>query len=281
MRGFPSNHIFLNSPVRSLANHVSGRIALQLESARTEIYDHIILAVSGDQAYSIMRCSATDEEHSILSRFHTSMTTAVLHSDVSLLPKAPGDYAGCNLLTMPSASSDAGSSPVLTYNINQLQHIPTAPFNSILLTLSPLPVRLASQTVQNRRAYSQPILEPASFHAQRLLPRIQNRRGISYVGAWTTGTGTFEDGFSSGLRVAQEHLGARLPFPVVDEGRARPEVGKKDYALRLGLLVILMWLRVVERVVTGLRLRVSRVVGGAGRLSGARGLEKKMMKKVV
>ena len=38
---------------------------------------------------------------------------------------------------------------------------------------------------------------------------------ISYCGAWTK-YGFHEDGFSSGLKVAMEHLDAKLPFHFTD-----------------------------------------------------------------
>jgi hypothetical protein len=76
--------------------------------------------------------------------------------------------------------------------------------------------------------------------SQEQLPRIQNRRGISYAGAWTK-YGFHEDGFSSGLKVAVEHLGAKLPFEFVDStysrGR-RPLPGVGDYLARITVQII-------------------------------------------
>ncbi|CRK24661.1 hypothetical protein BN1708_018116, partial [Verticillium longisporum] len=68
--------------------------------------------------------------------------------------------------------------------------------------------------------YRHPLYTPEAVRAQRLLPRIQNTRGISYAGAWTK-YGFHEDGFSSGLAAAQDHLHARLPFQFVDSTYSR------------------------------------------------------------
>lgn len=123
--------------------------------------------------------------------------------------------------------------------MNILQHVPQETFGDVLVTLNPLH-EPKKETVQGRYSYAHPLYNAAAVRAQGLLPRIQNTRGISYAGAWTK-YGFHEDGFSSGLHVATEHLGAKLPFEVVDStfsrGR-RPVLNLGDHLLRLVILVI-------------------------------------------
>jgi hypothetical protein len=72
------------------------------------------------------------------------------------------------------------------------------------------------------------------------LCRIQNRRGVSYAGAWT-GYGFHEDGFTSGVTVAVEHLGAKVPFEIVDRrfmGARKPVLGWQDYFSRAILAMV-------------------------------------------
>lgn len=52
---------------------------------------------------------------------------------------------------------------------------------------------------------------------------IQNKRGISFAGAYLK-YGFHEDGFTSGLRAAVEHLGVRPPFPIRDPDRHLPDL---------------------------------------------------------
>ncbi|KAL7914559.1 cytochrome c oxidase assembly protein CtaG/Cox11 domain-containing protein [Trichoderma velutinum] len=77
MKGFPPNHLFLNTPVRNVSNDHHGRVLLHLENGKTEVYDHVILATHGDQALSILGSSATEQERSILSCFQTSQNEAM------------------------------------------------------------------------------------------------------------------------------------------------------------------------------------------------------------
>ena len=106
---------------------------------------------------------------------------------------------------------------------------------------------------QGKFYYKHPLYTVESVRAQERLEKIQNTRGVSYCGAWTK-YGFHEDGFSSGLRVATEHLGAKLPFDFVDSTYSRghkPDLIWKDHLLRLFLLPMLLFIRILM-VVLGL-----------------------------
>ncbi|KAJ6441781.1 MFS transporter [Purpureocillium lavendulum] len=229
MKGFPPNHLFLNTPVRHVSNDESGGVLLHLENGKTEAYDHVILATHGDQALSIIAPSATEQERSILSCFQTSQNEVVLHSDLTLMPKKRKAWSSWNYLTLSSPSRANIDQVSLTYNMNILQHIPRDPFGDVLVTLNPLHRPRPAQT-QGRYFYSHPLYTPAAIRAQKLLRNIQNKRGISYAGAWTK-YGFHEDGFSSGLR-----------------GK-KPKLGLADLLLRLIILLIQVFVvQVVERI---------------------------------
>ncbi len=129
--------------------------------------------------------------------------------------------------------------------MNILQHIPTSEFGDVLVTLNPLHPPDPSLT-QGSWTYHHPLYNAEAIRSQKMLPKIQNRRGISYAGAWTK-YGFHEDGFSSGLKVAVEHLGAELPFEFVDSTFSRgrsPVLGWEDYSARIFVYVLqlLIWL---------------------------------------
>lgn len=256
-----------------MTNDKDGRVRLHLDNGKSEVYDHVILATHGDQAYSIIRASATEEEKAIMSSFRTSQNTAVLHSDLSLMPQSRKAWSSWNYLTHSSPGTGGGNidQVSLTYNMNILQHIPRDTFGDVLVTLNPLHEPEPS-TVHGRFEYAHPLYNAAAIRAQALLPQIQNTRGISYAGAWTK-YGFHEDGFSSGLLVAQEHLGARLPFQFKDSTFSRgrkPQLMMADLALRLFIMIIqVLVIDVIERAVRILSANGSRgrrVVNG---LSGA------------
>lgn len=266
MKGFPPNHLFLKTPVQSVTNTSDGRVRLHLFNGKTEDFDHVILATHGDQAYEIVKEEATAQEKAILSNFKTSQNVAVLHSDLAHMPDSRKAWTSWNYLTLSSPWSGKNNidQVSLTYNMNILQDIPTQPFGDVLVTLNPL-FEPDPKTVQGRYQYAHPLYNADSVRAQSLLPKIQNTRGISYCGAWTK-YGFHEDGFSSGLHVAKEHLGARLPFEFVDStysrGRA-PVLGLVDYMVRLIVLVLQVFLVVPLEKALGVVSRAEHRVRGA------------------
>lgn len=252
MKGFPPNHLFLNTPVQRVTNDEDGRVRVHLESGKSEVYDHVIIATHADQALSIIKSSATKLEHSVLDCFKTSKNEVALHSDLSLMPRRHKAWSSWNYLTVSSPSSGRANIDrvSVTYHMNALQKIPREPFGDVLVTLNPLQ-RPRPESVQGWFYYSHPIFTPAVVQAQKQLKLIQNMRGISFAGAWT-GFGHHEDGVTSGLVVTQEHLGAKLPFEVKDsafhKGR-KPKHGLIDLALRVLILLVQVFVvQMMERL---------------------------------
>ncbi|KAH7395751.1 hypothetical protein BKA64DRAFT_624677 [Cadophora sp. MPI-SDFR-AT-0126] len=233
MKDFPSNHVFVKSPVRLVNNNASGRVNVHLQDGRTDMFDHVILATHGDRALSILGSSATKEEISVLSSFKTSRNEVVLHSDITHMPKKRSAWSSWNYMTLSSQSKAYTDKVSLTYNMNILQHIPESKLGHVLVTMNPLDPPDPALT-QGRFTYSHPLYTTEAIQAQKRLYRIQNKRGISFSGAWTN-YGFHEDGFSSGLRAAQD-LGAKLPFDFVDSTLSRgtkPKLGVTDYLARI------------------------------------------------
>jgi predicted NAD/FAD-binding protein len=169
----------------------------------------------------------------------------VLHSDTSLMPKSQSAWCSWNYLTKSTSPRGRGNidQVCLTYNMNTLQHIPREAFGDVLVTLNPLH-EPDPKTVQGRYSYRHALFTPEAVRAQQRLDTIQNQRGISYAGAWTK-YGFHEDGFSSGLRVAVEHLGANIPFEFKDSTFSRgekPKLSIFDYIIRLFIMLVQMFI---------------------------------------
>lgn len=234
---FPPERIHLNRPVTGTED-INGKVILQFEDSE-DLFDHVVLACHGDTAHTIIQDGGTQEERDVLSGFSTSTNMAYLHSDPKLLPKNRRAWSAWNLLTSSSKTGAAATDPgavCLTYNMNILQHIPTSEYGNVLVTLNPIH-KPDPETIQGSWVYSHPLYTPSAIAAQKQLARIQNTRGISYAGAWTK-YGFHEDGFSSGLAVAVEHLGATLPWDFVDSTFARGRRPPLTFADRMARMAI-------------------------------------------
>ena len=194
---------------------------------------------------------ATIEEQDIFSCFQTTENECYLHSDLALMPNRRGTWSSWNYLIENSPSKLSHPAAVtLTYNMNILQHIPIDIFGDVLVTMNPqLPP--SPDLTQGQYTYEHPLYTVEAVRAQERLEGLQNKRGVSYCGAWTK-YGFHEDGFSSGIKVAMEHLGAKLPFVFQDStysrGNTPPTPLLFDHVMRLTLLIILAFLRVGERI---------------------------------
>ncbi len=241
IRDFPSDRIFINKAVRTVKNNDDGRVVLSLQGGQEETFDHVIIATHGDQALELLGAEATAQERDVLSCFKTSRNEVVLHSDLTHMPKRRKAWCSWNFMTLSPHADTFNDTVSLTYYMNTLQHIPHDQFGHVLVTLNPLREPDPALT-QGRFVYSHPLYTSKAVEAQKRLGHIQNKRGISYAGAWTN-YGFHEDGFSSGLKVAQDHLGARLPFDLVDASFSRgkmPKLGISDYLLRM-FIILIQW----------------------------------------
>jgi predicted NAD/FAD-binding protein len=267
MKDFPQDRVHLKTKVTALTSSKDGQVTLETDDGR-ELFDHVILATHGDQALTIMEETASDDERKILSGFKTNKNVAILHSDLSLMPKRRVAWSSWNFITEspfpPSSSTTNISKICLTYWMNLLQHIPDRKFGDVLVTLNPL-LPPDPRLVQGIWEYSHLLYNAEAIRSQALLPGIQNKRGVSYCGAWTK-YGFHEDGFSSGLAVAVNHLGAKLPFEFVDSTFSRgrkPILTWKDQLVRIVIeliqLIILLVASISGRAWTELDNRVTAI----------------------
>ncbi|KAJ9608667.1 hypothetical protein H2200_006438 [Cladophialophora chaetospira] len=270
LKDFPNDRIHLKSKVTALTPTKRGSVILTANE-RDHEFDHVILATHGDQALQILRPITSTQEADILGGFRSSRNVAVLHSDLSLMPKRRVAWSAWNYITespFPPTRSRNISKVCLTYWMNLLQHIPEGKFGPVLVTLNPLNMPNL-KLAQGIWEYSHPLYNAAAIRSQDMLPKIQNIRGISYCGAWTK-YGFHEDGFSSGLSVAINHLGARLPFEFVDSTFSRgkrPSLTIKNYLLRLAILLVQIALLLVERVWCGMTSFVERRISSRRKIA--------------
>lgn len=186
--------VYLNTPVNRLLRDESG---VTLESARgSERYDQVIFACHSDQALQLLG-DASAAEAAMLAGIPYRANEVVLHTDISLLPKARAAWASWNYRLEDTQAGDELLGASVTYNMNILQGI-KAP-HTFCVSLNPAqPIDPAK--VLRRFEYHHPQFGPDCLHAQqqRLLLNGSNRSW--FCGAWSY-NGFHEDGIRSALDV--------------------------------------------------------------------------------
>lgn len=235
-----------------------------------DVFHHVVLATHGDDVLPLLAKQPTQndttdntertiksssysqhvsiKEFEVFSAFQTTENVCYLHSDLSLMPRRRATWTAWNYLTHSAPSKLSNPAGVsLTYCMNILQHLPESQLGPVLVTMNPQHAPDPALT-QGKFIYRHPLYTVEAVRAQKRLDSLQNTRGVSYCGAWTK-YGFHEDGFSSGLKVAIDHLGAELPFDFVDSTYSRghkPVLGWKDYVVRLIIMMTMLWFPIIE-----------------------------------
>ncbi|MCW5624198.1 MAG: FAD-dependent oxidoreductase [Burkholderiales bacterium] len=167
-------------------------------------FDDVVLATHSDQSLALV-ADADPQERQALGAVRYQHNDAWVHTDATLLPRAPEAWAAWNYLS--GTAGPDGRPVAVSYLINRLQPLPcTSP---VIVTLNPVR-EPHPDTVLRRITYAHPIFDEPAIAAQRELPALQGRRRTWFCGAWT-GYGFHEDGLRSGLAVANA-LGVRAPW---------------------------------------------------------------------
>ncbi|KAI8848579.1 hypothetical protein BC829DRAFT_393886 [Chytridium lagenaria] len=133
---------------------------------------------------------------------------AILHRDRKLMPKRRLAWSSWNYMTRIEDETRS-QSMCLTYWMNRLQpYINPKVYGQVF----PDP-----KTVLGEWDYTHPLYSPETIAAQDNLNSIQNKKGVTFAGAWTN-YGFHEDGLTSGLQAAESIGAITCPFPIMPNG---------------------------------------------------------------
>ena len=200
-----SDRILLATPVVSVVRDDDGVVIHDAKGGRRR-FDHAVIATHADCALALL-ADPTADERRLLGAFAYAHNEAVLHTDISLMPKRRAAWASWNYLSI--GETDARRLSV-TYWMNRLQPLDTE--TPIFVTLNPFAEPLEG-SVLRREQYEHPMSDIASMRAQQELWTLQGQRKTWFCGAYF-GAGFHEDGLQAGLAVAEDLGGHRRPWNV-------------------------------------------------------------------
>jgi uncharacterized protein len=169
-------------------------VVVQTSSGRHEL-DHLIFACHSDQALRILGQEATPVERDILTEFPYEENVAVLHTDVSVLPRRRRAWAAWNY-SLPSNQRDKAT---VTYNMNLLQGIESPQTFCVTLNSEE---QIDPSKIIRRIVYHHPIFTARRSHFQRRHHELIGGNRTSFCGAYW-GNGFHEDGVNSALAVCR------------------------------------------------------------------------------
>lgn len=160
--------------------------------------DAVVIATHPDQALAML-AEPTFAQRDVLGAIPYADNSALLHTDESLLPQAPGARAAWNF----HRPSQPSAGVTVTYDLTRLQRLDTD--TRFLVTLGGDDI-VDPGSVIDRMEYAHPLYDRSSVAARHRLPSIHTDR-IAFAGAYD-GWGFHEDGARSGAAAAE-----RLGFP--------------------------------------------------------------------
>lgn len=182
----------INSPVTKVFNE-EGRVCVIHKNGK-DFFDKVIIATHANKAGEIT-------ENKVLIDFEYSKNIAVLHKDLSFMPKNKNTWASWNYV------SDSSQNLSLTYWMNNLQNIDNA--YPVFVTLNPMK-KIKESDIFYETVYYHPIFNSKSKNIINEVKKIQGQNGIYYIGSYF-GYGFHEDGIASAYNICK-NLVEKMPW---------------------------------------------------------------------
>ncbi|GAB4263130.1 MAG: FAD-dependent oxidoreductase [Pararhodobacter sp.] len=183
------------APVAAVRREAAG-VALRQTGGVWETFDEIVLAIHSDEALALLS-DATPEERAALGAVGYQDNHAVLHCDVSVMPRRRRVWSSWTCTERGRADPNAPIS--LSYWMNLLQSIPQD--DPMFVTLNGThPIR--DELIYDSHTFRHPVYDLAAFDAQDRLRATNGTRNTWFCGAWMR-NGFHEDGFASAVDVVE------------------------------------------------------------------------------
>ena len=184
----------LNTGVKSISRR-SGGVTVEDTKGDTHHFDDVVFACHADQALAMIT-DANSEEKRILSAFAYQPNRAVLHSDLSFMPKNKEAWASWVYLADEQSGSGTGVS--LSYWMNNLQPLPTK--QTVIVTLNP-GHEPDPALVYDDHHFEHPVFDAAAIRSQSEITTLQGQNHLWFCGAYQR-YGFHEDGLLSAVTMA-------------------------------------------------------------------------------
>ncbi len=200
-----ADRIRTGDAVTRVLRHGAGRgVTVLTASGREQIFDRVVVATHADQALRLL-VNPTPDEARLLGAFRYQDNVATLHSDATVMPRAPLAWASW---VYQIARDELGRvSPCTHYWMNRLQGV--SEVERYFVTIN-RPESIDPARVTRRIEYAHPLFDLRALAAQAELPGLneaaRGRTETYFAGSYFR-HGFHEDAFMSAVRAAELLLG--------------------------------------------------------------------------
>ena len=185
-----------STPVRTLRRVTDG-VEVRTDDDTCEHFDAAVIATHPRQALGML-AEPTPTQTELLGAIGYTVNPTVLHTDLSVLPRARRAQASWNY-TMPAC--DARPTTVqVSYDMNRLQRLDEVGATSRYVVTLNGERHLDPSKIIDRMSYEHPVYTTQSVNARYRLPEL-NDGVLAFAGAYH-GWGFHEDGARSGVEAA-------------------------------------------------------------------------------
>lgn len=187
------NHIYLNSKIDTISRK-DGKVYIGIKD-KIKQYDSVVISTHSNQALNLLS-DPTNDEKNILGNIKYQKNTALIHTDISILPKRKLAWSSWNYLI----NQDSEQLVTLTYNMNILQNLKSDKTYCVTINNTK---KLNPDKIIKEIIYHHPLFTESSVKAQKQKAIICGSNNTYYTGAYW-GYGFHEDGVNSALDVCNK-----------------------------------------------------------------------------
>jgi predicted NAD/FAD-binding protein len=185
--------IRLRCPVQAVTRYCDS-VAVKSVGNEPERFDQVVLATHSDQALALLT-NPSEQERIVLGALPYQKNEVVLHTDTTLLPRAPRAWASWNYHCL----SEPQGHVTMTYNMNLLQSLQAQ--QTFCVTLNRTDA-VDPSAILRTMTYHHPVYTMHGIAAQKQYASINGTNRTYFCGAYW-GNGFHEDGVNSALAVGQ------------------------------------------------------------------------------
>lgn len=160
-------------------------------------FDKVIIAAHGDEALGMLE-QPTGEEYRLLSCFKYHENIAVVHTDVSVMPKNRSTWSSWNYRIEERNGQQV---PTTIYWMNSLQRVSQK--KNYFVSINPLEGSIDLSKQLRSIVYTHPLFDVPAMKAQEELPRLNQSGPVYFCGSYFR-YGFHEDAYMSAVELCSK-----------------------------------------------------------------------------